>query len=139
RSQSTGDRQPPCLLMLPQASFNLRREANPLATTRVMTRVAARSTSFNLRREANPLGTDGSYELEEATTEFQSQARSQSTGDVQHGNAVDATNSTFQSQARSQSTGDSNLLPLSCSVLPVSISGEKPIHWRRAYPDEAQR
>ncbi len=42
--------------------FNLRREANPLATP-PMPRVGMMAASFNLRREANPLATAKSWPL----------------------------------------------------------------------------
>src|SRR6266852_5154551 len=61
---------------------------------------------FNLRREANPLATSGS-------------------------NLDCARYILFQSQARSQSTGDFAKLDDMCACVAVSISGEKPIHWRR--------
>src|SRR5947209_3479410 len=67
--------------------------------------------SFNLRREANPLATEALHSISRLTFLFQSQARSQSTGD-----AVWTINGVpvywFQSQARSQSTGDLDALPL---------------------------
>ncbi len=153
RSQSPGDKVviPPFLIMLfvsisgekpipwrlnlmqfgnqSQECFNLRREANPLATAQVagltsgagvvsisgekpipwrprfLNLMAALCASFNLRREANPLAT---WPL----------------------NAISCKPSTFQSQARSQSPGDWLIAVLVFLFLIVSISGEKPIPWR---------
>src|SRR5438132_769828 len=62
--------------------------------------------SFNLRREAIPLAT---YAYGVPTYQYQQ----------------------FQSQARSQSTGDVLVLEVAKPLILVSISGEKPIHWRR--------
>ncbi len=85
--------------------FNLRREANPLATVKAEKAQAqgypfqsqARSQSpgdvvvllellgncecFNLRREANPLATRSQIGMRVMICKFQSQARSQSPGD----------------------------------------------------------
>ncbi len=63
---------PPC--------FNLRREANPLATA-LSRGMGIPQTSFNLRREANPLATTDTASPRADAAEFQSQARSQSPGD----------------------------------------------------------
>src|SRR5205823_6551432 len=84
--------------------FNLRRQANPLATVasdvliashfkfsisgekpihwRLLSvpRVRTNHNSFNLRREANPLATRRRFSCPGPFCQFQSQARSQSTG-----------------------------------------------------------
>src|SRR5436305_1273116 len=64
------------------------------------------SWSFNLRREANPLATTLGINCPAGKTVFQSQARSQSAGDM---------------------IGDAEC----ARIAGVSISGEKPIRWRR--------
>ncbi len=110
--------------------FNLRREANPLATLmRTVSRNCSMAVSisgekpipwrlaslarlcippkcFNLRREANPLATCDGVSVAESMYPF-------------------------QSQARSQSPGDEMLQWPSVRRAIVSISGEKPIPWRR--------
>ncbi len=113
--------------------------------------------SFNLRREANPLATPISFHISMSSRRFQSQARSQSPGDSSYCSGCTSAVSVsisgekpipwrqsstppmtsiaakFQSQARSQSPGD--LLDVGewdqCNF--VSISGEKPIPWRQGY------
>ncbi len=85
---------------------------------------------FNLRREANPLATCGLAALACLPWRFQSQARSQSPGDLVAEGEVTGW-SEFQSQARSQSPGDHKQVLLSIQMSTVSISGEKPIPWRR--------
>src|SRR6266496_2368235 len=62
-------------------------------------------SGFNLRREANPLATVHEKGNQQGVNKFQSQARSQSTGDPNNTSTV-VTLFGFQSQARSQSTGD---------------------------------
>ncbi len=64
--------------------FNLRREANPLATQMAECGQSF-SNSFNLRREANPLATVQTSVPRVLPPRFQSQARSQSPGDVSSG------------------------------------------------------
>src|SRR4051812_47689346 len=64
------------------------------------------------------------------STKFQSQARSQSTGDGTN-YTITVSLFVFQSQARSQSTGDPVQTEPYKPRMEVSISGEKPIHWRR--------
>ncbi len=113
------------------------------------------SNSFNLRREANPLATATSPLFTRRSNRFQSQARSQSPGDVTITFNNPGVTFAFQSQARSQSPGDI-AMPAACAncnpgfnlrreanplatqvprperaFIGVSISGEKPIPWRR--------
>src|SRR5207237_506151 len=59
---------------------NLRREASPLATLRSV-RLGAPDEGFNLRREASPLATSRAVTVRTIQHMFQSQARSQSSGD----------------------------------------------------------
>src|SRR6266496_2387180 len=91
--------------MLESPSFNLRREANPLATSEKLVELTS-FRCFNLRREANPLATVHEKGNQQGVNKFQSQARSQSTGDV------------IRSWEMHKHDN-------------VSISGEKPIHWRQ--------
>ena len=88
-------------------SFNLRREANPLATSRSRRRSTS-TVEVSISGE-KPIhwrrGMD--FSLSPLKTMFQSQARSQSTGDRKELILHRARAGRFQSQARSQSTGDS--------------------------------
>ncbi len=203
RSQSPGDAVKFACGKMSNNRFNLRREANPLATAPGLRlspplfvfQSQARSQSpgdfsasllepggsrvsisgekpipwrrpaqkpqrpqrnrFNLRREANPLATAQGLVIARADGVFQSQARSQSPGDVTVPNAtagiitvsisgekpipwrLHAMSSLcgvilmFQSQARSQSPGDSESDGAGANCCIVSISGEKPIPWRQ--------
>src|SRR5205085_818443 len=54
RSQSAGDQGAPLFNKSHSKSFNLRREANPLATN-IEEHIGEIPLGFNLRREANPL------------------------------------------------------------------------------------
>ncbi len=78
-----------------------------------------------------PWRQDESSSDEKISHLFQSQARSQSPGDVErlYGWLISRK---FQSQARSQSPGDWFAPCAPCDCHHVSISGEKPIPWRRA-------
>src|SRR6059058_4982879 len=86
------------------AGFNLSREANPLATGPGM-RGLSEKGCFNLSREANPLATP-----------------------ISNGN--NPTHGQFQSQSRSQSSGDQGGTSTTDGSTNVSISVEKPILWR---------
>ncbi len=112
-----------------ERGFNLRREANPLAT-KSGSMFASKISGFNLRREANPLATRYAPGLACLLALFQSQARSQSPGDASVDWGGNPIMYVFQSQARSQSPGDSCRAGPISPVSLVSISGEKPIPWR---------
>src|SRR5437763_15370354 len=85
---------------------------------------------FNLMREASPLATSNMKRDGNKANQFQSQARSQSSGDKAHNAKVEGVGLLFQSQARSQSSGDLPVQAWHCVFLCVSISGEKPVLWR---------
>ncbi len=80
RSQSPGDLPAAPTTIVKPKSFNLRREANPLATGQACSTSSCQGR-FNLRREANPLATRISFLWFHRARAFQSQARSQSPGD----------------------------------------------------------
>ncbi len=109
---------------------------------------------FNLKREANPLATEVLAFLKGVQDWFQSQARSQPSGDDRHPGrslhpkkvSISSEKPTlwrldlcmdcaekrdlFQSQARSQPSGDP-MHTVSHKAHKVSISSEKPTLWRR--------
>src|SRR5205814_1338467 len=106
-----------------------RREANPLATMGSV-HYGARQQSFNRRREANPLATRAQAAYQDFSTVFQSQTRSQTSGDRLQKQLIakkdrvsiadakpilwrhegtpwaGSISTGFQSQTRSQSSGD---------------------------------
>ena len=88
-------------------SFNRRCEANPLATDTIPFCRNLLTVRFNRRCEANPLATYLAMPTSPVPASFQSQMRSQSSGDTGTSNRHTGNMTTFQSQMRSQSSGDS--------------------------------
>ncbi len=110
RSQSPGDDYPfRCVAQVPR-SFNLRREANPLATESADEFSYCNSRVSISGEKPIPWRRKSRLLIISVCPKFQSQARSQSPGD----NGIDTPvvdTAKFQSQARSQSPGDLEPLP----------------------------
>ncbi len=85
-------------------SFNLNRDARPLATPPRWFPHRA-SKSFNLNRDARPLATWGQAKHKLSSYKFQSQPRCQAPGD-QRGGECSTKEFLFQSQPRCQAPGD---------------------------------
>src|SRR5437763_1185186 len=128
RSQSSGDpvRLKTCLACI--VRFNLSREANPLATLRKCWH-PKRVFSFNLSREANPLATQGQLRGSSSHRGFNLSREANPLATL--GLSIPTSEqSLFQSQSRSQSSGDRETLQNDGFNVEVSISVEKPILWR---------
>ena len=86
--------------------------------------------SFNLKRDARPLATVSRMAMQRYA-QFQSQARCQAPGDHDAEHRVDVAIEEFQSQARCQAPGDVGIGRLVTLDIEVSISSEMPGPWRR--------
>jgi hypothetical protein len=143
--------------------FNLRREARPLATSH-RGRQSLGPLCFNLRREARPLATASRPSASGNSRTFQSQARSQATGDrpvrecwrgvlcfnLRREARPLATRSCEQTQWNRSRVSSAMMLRLrkehSTSHISsksgrsvrctTGISGEKPGHWRLVWSDK---
>ena len=137
RSQSSGDTVPNApvtikeLVSIADAKPILWRHASTTSTPMQVHR-------FNRRCEANPLATLRRIAVQIRLCGFQSQMRSQSSGDMTRA-AIDELLFMFQSQMRSQSSGDLKTISGAGYFFNVSIADAKPILWRRSIPRHSER
>ncbi len=134
RSQPSGDAKRPICNHLDKPSFNLKREANPLATANNQLRMVIEQCGFNLKREANPLATKEAKSMSDLASLFQSQARSQPSGDCSRCRKL-ATHEGVSISSEKPTLWRLKGKPAWHAVSQVSISSEKPTLWRPSQSD----
>ena len=108
------------------ASFNLKREAAPVATQRNTAHIEQAVTSFNLKREAAPVATKGVKESGRPVFRFQSQTRSRPSCHAVVGGAQALFIPVSISNEKPPQLPQSRTIKEAVVHFKVSISNEKP-------------